>query len=237
MKDIFTAFIINIALKYIRLYITIIITFVLIPMSSNNLLAQDYIYGYADKTFSGAAVAGVNFSQVDGDSYYGYHKVGLNIGAQAYAHFNTTWGMSMEFLYSQKGSRGQAIVESPTIGTYVTKYFMNINYIEVPFMLHTIYHDFDIEAGVSYGFLLQSNEYILSDQPVSITIDKNSFNTTETSFIFGLSHKLYGSFFANIRYQYSLAPIRSAEKIPIGYSYGNQGQFNNLFNLRVLYYF
>lgn len=197
--------------------------------------AQEPLYEEG-RTFTGALAGGLNFAQVDGDSYYGYHKVGLHLGAMAYAHFTQVWGASMEMLYSQKGSRGVSVYESPAIGTYIFKYYMDLNYVEVPLMLHTIIMQrYDVEAGVSFAYLLSSKEWIQSDQPVAITEARNYFNNTDLDMNIGLTARLYRRLFANIRYQYSLTSMRPPERIPVGYSWGNLGQFNNLFNLRLVY--
>jgi hypothetical protein len=199
-----------------------------------NLFIQE---GQDPKTFTGALLLGLNFSQVDGDSYYGYHKVGLNTGAQVMAHITNNFGISMELLYSRKGSRAVVVTESAALGTYIWKYYMDVNYIEVPLLMHFMTRKYDIELGASYARLINSNEYVISDQPVIISPDANRFNTSDVDFTLGLTRKLYKKLFVNMRYQYSLTSIRPIERIPIGYSYGNKGQFNNLFNLRLEYAF
>src|ERR1700744_4144942 len=65
-------------------------------------------------TFKGGLVLGTNFTQVDGDTYYGYHKIGLNTGGMVYVHFTQLFGVSMELLYSQKGSRAAMVTQSQT---------------------------------------------------------------------------------------------------------------------------
>ncbi len=187
--------------------------------------------------FTGGPILGINFSQVDGDTFFGYHKVGLNAGGQVYVHFTSKFGASMELLYSQKGSRGEVVLESPAWGTYVSKYFMNVNYAEVPLTVHFITRGLDFEAGISYARLINSNEWVLTDQPVTIDPVLNAFNNTDLEYIFGISKKLYRKLYANMRFQYSITSIRPNDRIPLNYGYGNDGQFNNLLNLRMVYSF
>jgi hypothetical protein len=203
----------------------------------NQVYAKGGYYEEEPKVFNGGLILGGNFAQVDGDTYYGYHKAGLNAGGQVYVHFTPKVGMTMELLYAQKGSRGETVLESPYLGTYVTKYFMNLNYVEVPVSLHLIGHGIDFEAGVSYARLINSNEWVLSDQPVVIDPVLNNFNTTDLEYIFGISRKLYKKLYGNIRFQYSITSIRPNDRIPINYGYGNDGQYNNLFSFRMLYLF
>jgi hypothetical protein len=59
-------------------------------LSSGSALAQnpDSYYDVAPRTFYGGLVGGVNFTQLDGDNYAGYHKVGFNGGGIVYARFD-----------------------------------------------------------------------------------------------------------------------------------------------------
>ncbi len=90
--------------------------------------SYDYLFSY--KLFEGRLLLGANFSQLDGDTYAGYHKVGLNTGAEVYVHFNQAFGTSFELFYSQKGVRGGTVKESYTLGTYIDKYYLNFNYAQ-----------------------------------------------------------------------------------------------------------
>ena len=179
------------------------------------VFAQGNMYGdNEDKKFSGALILGLNFAQVDGDSYYGYHKVGLHAGGEVYIHFTPVYGLSMDLLYSQKGSRGVTETESPYVGTYFSKYYMDVNYVEVPVTFHYIFKKYDVEAGASYARLVKSNEWILTDQPVIIDPVRNRFNISDVDMIFGLTRQIYKKLFTNLRYQYSLTSIRPGERIP-----------------------
>ncbi len=229
-NPIFVATIYLMPLRFISLFI-LSITFCVAASAQSNYFVED------PKVFNGGLVLGMNFTQVDGDNFFGYHRVGLSVGGMVYVHFTKSLGASMELLYSQKGSRGEDIVESPTMGTYVTKYFMNLNYVEVPVTLHLMIHNFDAEAGVSYAYLVRSGEWVLADQPVNIDPVSNAFSKTDLEYTFGLGRKLYKKLFVNVRFQYSITSIRPADRIPLGYGYGNQGQFNNMFSLRFMYVF
>ncbi len=200
-------------------------------------LAQSNFYEPEPKVFTGGLVAGFNFSQVDGDTFYGYHKVGLNAGGVVYVHFSKKIGVSMEMIYSRKGSRGELVTGSATLGDYVEKYFMNVNYIEIPLTFHVISHKFDFEAGISYARLINSSEWVETDHPVVIDPVANRFNTSDVEYVFGMARKIYKRWYANARFQYSITSIRPGERVPVGFTWGNLGQFNNLFNLRVMYIF
>ncbi|HXS36596.1 MAG TPA: porin family protein [Flavipsychrobacter sp.] len=215
-----------------------------ITAGCNTAGAQDNFYiEDPHMTFNGGLILGANFTQVDGDTYSGYHKIGLNTGGIVYIHFNKTFGVSMELLYSQKGSRGADMEQSVYVGTYIGKYFINLNYAEVPLLLHCILklnglsRSVDFEAGGSYARLISAKEWAEMDQPVSIDPVRNHFNNVDVDYIFGVGMKLYKHWYADARFQYSLISIRPLDRIPYGFSYGDRGQFNNLVSLRLLYMF
>ena len=196
--------------------------------------AQNY-YEETPRAFDGELILGTNFSQVDGDTYYGYHKVAINTGAGVYVHFTQNFGATMELLYSRKGSVGEEVIESPSIGTYVAKYFIKLNYVEIPVTLHAMFKGVDFEAGASYSRLIKSKESIEIDQPVFIDPILNRFNNVDIDYVIGAAKKIHKHWYLNARFQYSIVSIRPPERIPYGYGWGNTGQFNNLLNLRLIY--
>jgi len=186
--------------------------------------------------FDGGLILGINFTQVDGDSYYGYNKVGLNAGGIVLVHFTPSFGAGMELLYSQKGSRSVGSNSSSTTGVFDEVYTMKLNYVEVPVLLHYTFHRVDFEAGISYAYLINSSESAeISGQQVIIDPGKNKFNNTDLEYILGFNARAYKKLYIDCRFAYSITPIRSTERIPVGFSYGNIGQFNNLFVLRAMY--
>ncbi len=196
-------------------------------------------------SFEGGLIFGTNISQVDGDTYWGYHKVGLNTGATVYIHFSNKIGVSMDLLYSQKGSRAASASSSANFGTVIDQYHMDLNYVEVPVTFHLrqavnfldAKRVIDFEMGASYEYLIKTSEWAVIDQQ-TIVIDPvlNRFNNDDIEGVVGASIKLYKNLNLNMRYQYSLTMIRPADRVPIGFSYGS-GQYNNLFVFRLIYYF
>ncbi len=207
--------------------------------------AQDsYYIEEPHMSFSGGLIFGTNFAQVDGDTYWGYHKVGLNTGATVYIHFSKRTGISMDLLYSGKGSRAASTVTSQNLGLVIEQYHIDLNYIEIPITFHlrqsAVIMDerrvIDFELGASYARLINSSEWAQTDYPVVIDPNVNYFNTDDINGIIGASTKLYKNLNVNIRYQYSLKTIRPVDRVPLGFSYGN-GQYNNVCVLRLVYYF
>jgi len=197
---------------------------------------EEDIFGTPPAIFEGRLILGTNITQVDGDSYSGYHKLGLNTGGMVYIHLSHSIGASIELTYAQKGSRGAHVMESYYVGTYFDKYYLNLNYIELPVLLHwkqTALLDF--EAGVSYAQLTGSKEWGLADVPVQIFPELNYFNSTDICYVGGATFRLNKHLYANLRMQYSIMPIRPWDRIPPHYFVSYAGEYNNVVTLRLMY--
>lgn len=196
----------------------------------------DELFGTEQKVFEGRLILGMNMTQVDGDTYGGYHKVGINAGGMVYVHFGKKTGMSMEMLYSQKGARGANARSSFYVGTYLDKYYLNLNYLDIPVLFHLKRGALiDYEAGLCYGLLLRSGEWGYADVPVLIQPEFNYFNTSEISYIGGACFRLSKRLRGNLRLQYSFNYVRPGERIPEHYYLNQAGQKNNVVSLRVEY--
>ena len=121
--------------------------FLLLFILSSNAFSQ---------IFKGEVIGGFNKSQVDGDEAFGFKKYGLVAGVGVVAPLYKNWSLSLETLYSQKGSRQSAIFNDSLDGSYK----LRLNYTEVPFMIQ--YTDRDIASaglGVSWNRLVYVDEY------------------------------------------------------------------------------
>lgn len=197
--------------------------------------AQSY-YEDIPRTFYGGVVAGANFSQVDGDRFAGYHKVGMNLGGIVYTQFAPNLAVSMEILYSQKGSRAHKAQLSTTQAYVVQSHRIRLDYAEVPIML--CYFDkrkSHFGLGFSYSQLIQNREDVKTnpDFPVALLEEEFPFRKMDINFLIGGSLKLYQGLFLNLRFQYSMVPIRTKVHPELG----RQEQFSNLYALRLMYLF
>ena len=189
------------------------------------------------RVFYGGLLAGANFAQVDGDYFAGYHKIGLNVGGIVYAQVARHVALSMEILYSQKGSKSNNPEPSVTLpNTYITKYGINANYAEVPIMIN--YFDkrkSHFGVGVSYGRLVSSSETLQVDSFNTFkSIDLNNkypFAANALDVLAGFELHLWKGLFLNIRFQYSIIPIRT----DIPPNYARADQYNNLWVCRLMY--
>ena len=75
--------------------------------------------------FTATLLAGVCFSQIDGDEDAGFNKAGLNAGVRGGVRFGEAWELCTEIIFSQKGSYIDLIGK-----TY------HLDYAEVPVMFY-----------------------------------------------------------------------------------------------------
>ena len=198
---------------------------------------EHQMYVERPKVFYGGAIVGVNFAQVDGDYFAGYHKIGFNGGAIVYAQVARHVALSMEILYSQKGSKSHIPEPSLTLpNTYIIKYGIAANYVEVPVMIN--YFDkrkSHFGVGVSYGRLVNSHETLDIDSSNTVhSIDLNAkypFAPNALDFLAGVELHLWKGLFLNVRFQYSMIPIRTV--LPKDFARAEES--NNLWAVRLMY--
>src|SRR5690606_7644143 len=77
--------------------------------------------------FKGAVMLGFNAAQINGDDMAGYKKLGLTGGAKIIYDLGEKWFPSMEFLYSQRGSRNNVFKTSSDNDIHI-----DLKYIEIP---------------------------------------------------------------------------------------------------------
>lgn len=193
--------------------------------------------GSERRIFYGGFAAGANFSQVDGDGYSGYNKVGLNVGPLVYARLSNQFAVSLELLYTQKGSRSRQMAETSSGVPYQDQYDLKLNYIEAPVMLHIINNPCapraTVGAGIAYARLINSKEEAFTTNPVNLYPDIYTFRKDDFSVVAEAGYELYRGLFINLRYSYSLKTIRDANRIPLAYGGDRYArQLNNLFSLR-----
>lgn len=197
---------------------------------------DDY-YEEVPRTFYGGLIVGANFTQVDGDNYAGYHRVGINAGGIVYTKFDQHLAASIEILYSQKGSHGHFDQENVNHNN-VSGYNLRLNYAEVPLQL--CYFDkrkSHFGAGISIARLVSVKEEGNVNGVPATDFDKYPVKKMDYNFIIGGNLHLWQGLFFNARFQYSLVPIRKgAGNVPPEFS-GRNEQYNNMWTVRLMYLF
>lgn len=188
------------------------------------------------KIFSIGAIAGANFCQVDGDNFAGYYKIGLNAGGIGYARIRKKMAISFELLYSEKGARS-SLGRYGNIDSafYISKYSADLKYAEIPVMINFFGEGRShVGIGFSYGALLSAADEKVTTIPVyPYDLNKYPFRRSDVQLIGGAQLHLWKGLFFNLRFQYSLVPVRT--NLPPAIS--RASQYNNLWTVRFMYLF
>jgi len=223
-------------MKIIRIWFALLLsclTYVSLKAQSLNFFEQRH--EERNQTFFGGIVAGLNACQVDGDRYAGYHKAGLSLGLQGYARAGKCQ-LGIELLYAQKGARNVQLVNSAAVGTVPEHYVLRLNYVEIPVMIQLpVGPGLFLGAGISYAQLLNYKESLENNNPVNLQTDLSGFRKTDLNYLAALTWQMYRNLFLKTRFQYSVASIRDADKIPP--EFGTRAQYNNLFCIQLMYMF
>lgn len=214
-----------------------LIVLCIVCVTASCVCAQEgrgYFYKNTDRVFYGGLVAGINLPALKGDAYDGYHMIGFNGGAVVYGRMFRRLLGSVEILYSMKGCRGVRTYDSYYSGTFIERYFVDLNYVEIPFVFYFLLDDkWSVGLGGAYAQLLKSKEDIVTDQPVYFDPLKYPFNKEEYSFVITGDMQLYHGWFVSLRYQQSLNYVRDYNHVPYGYATGPQS--NMVYSVRLTY--
>jgi hypothetical protein len=188
--------------------------------------------------FKGAVMAGMNISQVDGDEVYGYHRIGAHFGLAAILPIKK-WDITLETIFNQKGAYEDAQYQDSAFGTTINgKYDLRLNYVEIPVLAHyTDRNLFTFGAGFSYGRLVSSKE-VEHDGSLPPYSDTVAFSKNDYSVLVDLQVRVWKRLKFDIRYSYSMAPIRERTFHDL-YSDNSftRKQYNNMLTFRLVYVF
>ncbi|MBN1117078.1 MAG: PorT family protein [Bacteroidales bacterium] len=163
--------------------------------------------------FQGGVLAGINACQIDGDNWSGFNKLGLNFGAFVNTKFNDEWGGQLEIKYSGKGSSSGPFSTEPQL--------VSLRYIDIPILAtYEIKKDLKIQGGISINYLFSGMYY------AGEWFDDWDYPPTkyETAITCGVNYRYFESFDFNLRYSYSIMPVRTAYSTS---SWGEGAWFNN----------
>lgn len=196
-----------------------------------------YITFSAAQEFSGGVLLGFCATQVDGDQYGGYDKIGITGGFSVKFPLNKKLDLATELKYFPKGSRKSIVPDNNDF----TDYRMKLHYIELPWYLKYKFqlnkkYNVGIEGGLSVGYLMKSyEEYngheILYGKP---------FRKFDIGLLIGATYFFNDNFSFNIKSQYTFIPIR---EIPTGvtpfqrFTLFTNGQYNKTLCFSFYYYF
>jgi hypothetical protein len=193
--------------------------------------------GIYDDPFVAGLIVGGNTGNIRHDNYPGFHNIGFNAGVGVYVRLGAHFWVSTEMLYVRKGCTGVRNAESVYWGSYYEKYYLRMNYAELPVLFHLFqkpwYH---ISFGASYSRYLNSEERLqTSPDAIEINQELHYFNKNTFDYIVGGALHLNKKLYLNIRYQSSITRIRDAYRVHPQTGAGNQ--FMTTCSLQLTYLF
>ena len=178
--------------------------------------------------FIGSVAAGVNFAQIEGDGVHGFYKVGFNggLGLTLPVNQKQTWQVSLELLYSQKGSLKKCIPGSFDTTRYAPSMYLDVDrsvpwdstikckmaldYVQIPLMVR--YEEPNsgctFALGFAWGRLVRAKE-IYNGFTRTTGARSGTFKKSDWSVIADINIRLYKNLCLDFRYEYSMVPIRT----------------------------
>lgn len=204
-------------------YVALLVIFLV--MMTSQLHSQEFYAG---------PLAGGAFTQVDGDRYAGYHRVGPVLGGFVGREIWPHWNAQMEIQYIQKGSRKYADVEAGDDRDYS----IQLDYIQFPLLMQYTRKSLSFEVGISIASLLGfAEEAYFEAIP---TDDQVPFKNIELATLLGINYHFTRNFWINGRMSYSVLPIREpyGGSIPVydpHWDLQKPGQYNNVITIALYY--
>ena len=170
----------------------------------------------AAQQFGASVGAGLVASQLDGDHYAGYHKLGFSLGADVNRLLVADrLGARLGLRYVRKGSHQEATEDTPF-------YKSELHYAEMPLTAFYRWRKFDFEAGLAFGYLIKAKE---DTDGYGLREPNIDFNRYELSAIAGVRYQLAGPLWAHACLNYSALSVRRHHVAQDGHKIS--GQHNN----------
>jgi hypothetical protein len=185
------------------------------------------------QSFNGGILAGGLVSQIDGDTWVGYHKVGFLAGGFVGLRLSPHSSFQLEMEYIQKGARHNPDPDNLSDQLYLFR----LHYLEIPLLYQYSFNDrFSVETGPAMDVLLGYYEEQdgIADPPTE------PVRTITLSGILGTSVFITDHLKANFRFNYSLISLRNTSApYPASYRkiFFEYGQYNNVLSLSLSWYF
>lgn len=188
-----------------------------------------------NRSFFGGIQLNMNATQIDGDGFSGYDKVGLNAGVSLHVFFNKNYGLELNMLYSEKGAINRQTYHDDYTGTGFINYEALVNYIEMP-LLFTYYHQerMVFMAGPSLNLLIKEEEiFPYPNPPINY---EPRFNKWTADILIGVKYNLWSNLYAQAKFSYGILAMRNYEvtgSVPLTASH----QYNNQLTFGIQYLF
>ena len=228
------------SLKVNLLYKTTLVLTAMLVMVSSDLQAQHR----RDRQIIRAYPAiGATASQIEGDELKGFRKWGFTAGVGAIVSLssNELWHLSLEADFSQRGAFNN------TNNPYSLIDF-TMNYVDIPLSIHFTdpYGGMTFGAGLVYSRLVQQPHGLIFYAPDDLVPDSSDFSflRNDLAVAIDIRFPIWKGFTMNIRYQYSLIPVKKNLRFtqyhssdPTDYDTWTNDCYNSSIMIRLMYVF
>lgn len=191
------------------------------------ILALLSISTMAQQPFNAGVKLGFSATQINGDGFAGFNKVGVASGLFVSQAINDKMDWSMDMLYFQKGSRQKADAKN---GNTFLK--ISLDYVEVPVAVSYLYKKIKVEAYLAGGVLFRNQvEDEIGTIPATYPYKK-----FELSGGVGLKHAVSDKLDLAWRLGTSLLPIQNSIVLTtLGFRGGSYNRFTTFsLNYKIL---
>jgi hypothetical protein len=186
------------------------------------------------QSFKGGILLGFTASQIDGDSYSGYDKLGLQGGVFITREILPYLDARFEIKYTSRGARNPASEDN--IGSYL----LTLHYVDLPVIAAFKVKNYgSADIGLVPGYMFAAGgEDDAGKLPKDYLVEFHKF---DLGLLIGLSIRLTQKASVSLRYSYSIFSIRDLETAGAYYSWfgkifgHSRGDFNNYLTLGINY--
>lgn len=156
------------------------------------------------RIFTGGLILGINGTQVDGDTQYGYKHPGINAGVVVDVLSDLKLSFETGLMINGKG----AVKKNDDY----TEFKTNLLYAEIPLMIRfRILPKIKISAGISEGILINSK---ITDNTGAEEKNPQWLKKNDTDIIAGMSVAFCNKYELRAKWGYSLSPITEDADMP-----------------------
>lgn len=146
--------------------------------------------------FEGGVMGGLSASQVDGDAFGGYHKLGGTVTAFAQLNLRANLFLTSGVSIMQKGARN-----ATKISFFVTR----LNYAEIPlFLTYKPYDKLSFSFGVTVGYLFKGE----NEQTFGVFNEEElNLRFYDLSYYSAVNYKISERLIINFANNYNIIPV------------------------------
>ncbi len=158
---------------------------------------------FTQNKFLGGAHAGLTTSQIDGDGYAGFNKVGFTLGFNLTHKLKDRLDLLAELSYTTKGSFDPANFQIGKINSQK----IALSYLELPLLLSFKVKKIYINSGFSFGALVSEKQYRNGVELPEDQYTIGPFNAFEAAYLLGLEYKFSDQWGIMWRHSFSVTPV------------------------------